>query len=176
MQTEDGTVPPSHTASDLTDKEYNYLDNWADNNSVFAAGYTLSRAVDAARHLVLHSVTHNLCLCPHPTCSSVSFKLPAATCNIWQFAPTLLSAATRSAALPSNTSLLFFTGVKQRVPITLWATLVIVSDLKSRRDLCGLLNCNHMLTSLYSVENRTFDGVCRSLNLRRTWHLMQSLY
>lgn len=147
MQTEDGTVPPSHTASDLTDKEYNYLDNWADNNSVFAAGYTLSRAVDAARHLVLHSVTHNLCLCPHPTCSSVSFKLPAATCNIWQFAPTLLSAATRSAALPSNTSLLFFSGVKQRVPITLWATLVIVSDLKSRRDLCGLLNYDHMLMS-----------------------------
>lgn len=72
-------------------QESNYLDNVVDNNSVFVLWYRLRMSIDAVTSCPCPGYSHNkICLCPDPTYFSVSCKLQAATCNKWQFAPTLL--------------------------------------------------------------------------------------
>lgn len=58
----------AQTFSNLKDKECNYLDNVADNHSVFAPGYRPRTSMDAVKHVVLYGNSHNLCLCPDATC------------------------------------------------------------------------------------------------------------
>lgn len=80
----------------------------------------------ANRRRRLPLTASNLCLCPASACFSLRCKLPAATCNVWQFAPSLLWATARSVALPV-------------VPLARHSSPVSNKEVLSEREWCRII-------------------------------------